>query len=81
MFILTITTATVEIIAGVHSHSNSLIADGLYSFAEGLCLIGVILILRYSENDKNPQEITKYICKNFERLFLKYSNCGLEILL
>jgi cation diffusion facilitator family transporter len=51
MFILTITTACVEIIYGFRAHSNSLIADGLYSFAEGMCLIGVIIVLRVSKSN------------------------------
>jgi cation diffusion facilitator family transporter len=69
MFILTITTATVEIVFGVRSHSNSLIADGLYSFAEGLCLIGVILVLRYSHNVGNRQKNNTFGHERLELLF------------
>jgi len=69
MFILTITTATVEIIFGVRSHSNSLIADGLYSFAEGLCLIGVLLVLRYSHNVENRQKNNTFGHERLELLF------------
>lgn len=69
MFILTIVTATVEIVYGVRLHSNSLIADGLYSFAEGLCLIGVILVLRYSHNVGNRQKNNTFGHERLELLF------------
>ncbi|CAF3622432.1 unnamed protein product [Adineta steineri] len=68
MFILTITTATVEIIYGIRLHANSLIADGLYSFAEGICLIGVILVLRYSHG-YNSQKNNTYGYERLELLF------------
>ncbi len=68
MFILTITTATVEIVYGIRGHSNSLIADGLYSFAEGLCLIGVMVILRYS-HDKHRQKNNTFGYERLELLF------------
>ncbi len=54
-FILTITIATIEIIYGVRSHSNALIADGLFSFAEGISLIGVMIVLHIFEKEKNRQ--------------------------
>lgn len=31
--------------------------------------------------EKSPPEILKYICKNFDRLFVKYTNYGLETLI
>jgi cation diffusion facilitator family transporter len=69
MFILTITTATIEIIFGIRSHSNSLIADGLYSFAEGLCLIGVMLVFHYSKNDRNYHKRNTFGHERLELLF------------
>ena len=69
MFVLTITTATIEIIFGVRSHSNSLIADGLYSFAEGLCLIGVILVFRWSEHGHNSSKRNTFGHERLELLF------------
>ncbi|CAF0723390.1 unnamed protein product [Adineta ricciae] len=68
MFILTISTAIVEIIYGIRTHSNSLIADGLYSFAEGLCLIGVMLVLRYSYRNYTKKNNTF----GYERLELLF---------
>jgi cation diffusion facilitator family transporter len=69
MFILTITTATIEIVYGIRAHSQSLIADGLYSFAEGLCLIGVILVLRYSNVNRNRQKNNTFGYERLELLF------------
>lgn len=69
MFILTITTATVEIIFGIRSHSNSLIADGLYSFAEGICLIGVMLVLRWSQHAQNYDQKNTFGHERLELLF------------
>ena len=69
MFVLTITTATVEIIFGVRSHSNALIANGLYSFAEGLCLIGVILVLRWSQSGQNYHQRNTFGNERLELLF------------
>jgi cation diffusion facilitator family transporter len=68
MFILTTATAIVEIVYGIRAHSNSLIADGLYSFAEGLCLVGVILVLRYSHEKKTSKNNTF----GYERLELLF---------
>ena len=68
MFLLTISTAIVEIIYGIRTHSNSLIADGLYSFAEGLCLIGVILVLRHSYGNYTKKNNTF----GYERLELLF---------
>lgn len=64
MFLLTIGIATIEIIYGIRTHSNSLIADGLYSFAEGLCLIGVMIILR---NSKRARKLNKTNTFGYER--------------
>ena len=69
MFLLTISTAIVEIIYGLRTHSQSLIADGMYSFAEGLCLIGVILVLRYSHPDKDQQKRNTFGYERLELLF------------
>lgn len=69
MFLLTITTATIEIIFGVRSHSNSLIADGLYSFAEGLCLIGVIIVLRSAQRGRNYHKRNTFGHERIELLF------------
>ena len=69
MFILTIVTATFEIICGIRAHANSLIADGLYSFAEGVCLIGVMLVLHYSRNVKHRQKSNTFGYERLELLF------------
>ena len=69
MFILTITTATIEIIFGVRAHSNSLIADGLYSFAEGVCLIGVILVLHAAQRGRNYHKRNTFGHERLELLF------------
>jgi Co/Zn/Cd efflux system component len=69
MFLLTISTATVEIIFGIRAHSQSLVADGMYSFAEGLCLIGVILVLRYSHPDERRQKRNTFGYERLELLF------------
>ncbi|CAF1429289.1 unnamed protein product [Rotaria sp. Silwood1] len=69
MFILTIVTATVEIVYGIRAYSNSLIADGLYSFAEGLCLIGVILILHYSHKVGHRPKNNTFGYERLELLF------------
>jgi cation diffusion facilitator family transporter len=69
MFVLTITTATIEIVYGIRVRSNSLIADGLYSFAEGICLIGVMLVLRYSYNEGNRRKHNTFGYERSELLF------------
>ncbi|CAF2787442.1 unnamed protein product [Rotaria sp. Silwood2] len=69
MFILTIATATGEIVYGIRAHSNSLIADGLYSFAEGLCLIGVLLILHYSHKVGHRPKNNTFGYERLELLF------------
>ncbi|CAF1256217.1 unnamed protein product [Rotaria sordida] len=69
MFVLTIVTATFEIIYGIRARSNSLIADGLYSFAEGICLIGVILVLHYSRQVKHHEKKNTFGYERLELLF------------
>ena len=69
MFIFTITTATIEIVFGIRTYSNSLIADGLYSFAEGLCLIGVMIILYYSSKERYHQKRNTFGHERLELLF------------
>ena len=69
MFLLTISSATVEIIYGIRAHSQSLVADGLYSFAEGLCLIGVILVLHYSHSNQHRHPRNTFGYERLELLF------------
>lgn len=69
MFVLTIATATFEIVYGVRTRSNSLIADGLYSFAEGVCLIGVALVLHYSHGLPNQHQRNTFGYERLELLF------------
>ena len=69
MIVLTLATAVVEIVCGIRTHSQSLIADGLYSFAEGLCLIGVILVLRYSQAERKRQRNNTFGHERLELLF------------
>ncbi|CAF0875601.1 unnamed protein product [Didymodactylos carnosus] len=58
IFTLTISTAIIEIVFGIRSHSQSLIADGLYSFAEGISLIGVLLALHHARKAGKRQNNT-----------------------
>jgi Co/Zn/Cd efflux system component len=69
MFILTITIAVIEIVCGIRAHSQTLIADGLYSFAEGICLIGVILVLQYSHVDQHYRKNNTFGSERSELLF------------
>ncbi|CAF1534111.1 unnamed protein product [Rotaria magnacalcarata] len=69
MFILTISTANFEIIYGIRTHSNALIAGGLYSFAEALCLIGVMLVLHYSDTSPNEHKHNTFGYERSELLF------------
>ena len=69
MVVLTLATAVVEIVCGIRSHSQSLVADGLYSFAEGLCLIGVIFVLRYSQAERKRQTHNTFGHERLELLF------------
>lgn len=49
MLILTVGIAITEIIYGFRSRSQLLIADGLFSFAEGIALVGSLVALRYAK--------------------------------
>lgn len=69
MFIMTIITAVIEIIFGLRAHSQALIADGLYSFAEGLCLIGVMIVLHFSHSEKHRQKRNTFGYERLELLF------------
>jgi hypothetical protein len=69
MFILTITTASFEVIYGIRTHSNTLVADGLYSYAEGLCLIGVMFVLHYSHTLPNEHKHNTFGYERSELLF------------
>jgi len=50
--ILTVSIAIVEIIYGIRSRSQLLIADGLFSFAEGIALVGSLIALRYAKAER-----------------------------
>ncbi|CAF0891688.1 unnamed protein product [Rotaria sp. Silwood1] len=69
MFVLTIATAFFEIVYGIKARSNSLIADGLYSFAEGLCLIGVLVVLHYARDVKHHAKKNTFGYERLELLF------------
>ncbi|CAF1620995.1 unnamed protein product, partial [Didymodactylos carnosus] len=47
-----------KITSGIRSHSELLIADGLYSIAEGIALIGVLFALHYSEKEARQKNNT-----------------------
>lgn len=49
MLILTVAIAIAEIVYGIRTRSQLLIADGLFSFAEGIALVGSLLALRYAK--------------------------------
>ena len=52
MLILTIGIGITEIIYGIRVRSQLLIADGLFSFAEGVTLVGSLIALRYAETER-----------------------------
>jgi Co/Zn/Cd efflux system component len=52
MLILTVGIAIAEIIYGFRSRSELLIADGLFSFAEGIALVGSLIALRYAKAER-----------------------------
>jgi len=52
MLILTVAIALAEIIYGIRTRSQLLIADGLFSFAEGIALVGSLLALRYAKVER-----------------------------
>lgn len=49
MLILTVAIAVTEIVYGFRSRSQLLIADGLFSLAEGIALVGSLIALRYAK--------------------------------
>ena len=52
MLILTISIAVAEIVYGIRARSQLLIADGLFSFAEGIALVGSLTALRYAKAER-----------------------------
>jgi Co/Zn/Cd efflux system component len=52
MLILTVSIAIAEIIYGLRTRSQLLIADGLFSFAEGIALVGSLIALRYARAER-----------------------------
>jgi Co/Zn/Cd efflux system component len=52
MLILTVGIAIAEIVYGIRTRSQLLIADGLFSFAEGIALVGSLLALRYAKVER-----------------------------
>lgn len=58
MLILTVGIAIAEIVYGIRSRSQLLIADGLFSFAEGIALVGSLLALRYAKAERLHEKNT-----------------------
>ena len=52
MLILTVGIAIAEIVYGIRTRSQLLIADGLFSCAEGIALVGSLLALRYAKAER-----------------------------
>ncbi len=52
MLILTVSIAIAEIVYGLRVQSQLLIADGLFSFAEGIALVGSLIALRYAKAER-----------------------------
>ncbi|CAF1490641.1 unnamed protein product [Adineta ricciae] len=52
MLVLTVGIAIAEIIYGLRVRSQLLIADGLFSFAEGIALVGSLIALRYAKAER-----------------------------
>jgi Co/Zn/Cd efflux system component len=52
MLVLTVGIAVAEIVYGIRTRSQLLIADGLFSFAEGIALVGSLLALRYAKAER-----------------------------
>lgn len=52
MLALTVGIAVTEIIYGIRVRSQLLIADGLFSFAEGVALVGSLIALRYAKTER-----------------------------
>ena len=58
MLILTVGIAIAEIVYGLRVRSQLLIADGLFSFAEGIALVGSLIALRYAKAERLHTEST-----------------------
>ena len=58
MLILTVGIAIAEIVYGIRTRSQLLIADGLFSFAEGIALVGSLLALRYAKAERLHEKNT-----------------------
>ncbi len=58
MLILTVAIAVAEIVYGIRTRSQLLIADGLFSFAEGIALVGSLLALRYAKVERLHEKNT-----------------------
>jgi cation diffusion facilitator family transporter len=69
MFILTLAGALAELTCGFHAHSQALVADGLYSFAEAICLVGVMFVLYYAHLERNQQKNNTFGYDRLELLF------------
>lgn len=71
MLSLTVGIAVVEIIFGIRDRSQLLIADGLFSFAEGVALVGSLIALRYAKaerlHSKNTFGYIIFTKKNFHK--------------
>lgn len=52
MLILTVAIAIAEIVYGIRTRSQLLIADGLFSIAEGIALVGSLFALRYAKVER-----------------------------
>ena len=52
MLILTVGIGLAEIVYGFRSRSELLIADGLFSLAEGIALVGSLIALRYAKAER-----------------------------
>ncbi|CAF1119024.1 unnamed protein product [Adineta steineri] len=52
MLVLTVVIAVAEIVYGLQARSQLLIADGLFSFAEGIALVGSLIALRYAKAER-----------------------------
>lgn len=52
MLVLTVSIAIAEVVYGLRVRSQLLIADGLFSFAEGIALVGSLIALRYAKADR-----------------------------
>ena len=52
MLVLTVGIAIAEIVYGLRVNSQLLVADGLFSFAEGIALVGSLVALRYAKAER-----------------------------